>query len=478
MNTDKTHSPSLRETEVVVVGAGYAGLACARALQAAGRKVLLLEARDRVGGRCLNQFLPAPFERYVVEGGAEFIGPQQTRMNELVKELGLQTFRAYDTGKSTNYIGGKRTTYQGVLPWTNFLSSGEVGVAMLRLDAMARQVPLEAPWTAAKASEWDGQSVHTWIQSHLFSKQARTLLRLAVLALLSMEPAEVSLLFLLHYIHSGGGLTPLLSTTGGAQQDRIVGGSQLIADRMAKALEGQIVFNVPVHTVQQDEQGIKVAGPGMSVRAQQAVIAMSPWMASRLHYAPMDGPTQVRLQLMQRAPMGSAFKVHCVYERPFWREQNLNGQVISDAHLPKIVFDNTPPEAGAPGVLMAFIDGQDGRDAALMSAEQRRANVTHALGLYFGPQATQPLAYCETNWQAEAFSAGGPTGVLPPGALTAFGPALRQPVGRLHWAGTETASAWTGYMEGAVRSGERAAQEILAFRQASAPCQLTPSLSA
>src|SRR5690606_31702148 len=171
--------------------------------------------------------------------------------------------------------GGKRTTYQGVLPWTNFLSSGEVGVAMLRLDAMARQVPLETPWTAAKAIEWDGQSVHTWIQSHLFSKQARTLLRLAVPALLSMVPAEVSLLFLLHYIHSGGGLTPLLSTTGGAQQDRIVGGSQLIAERMAQSLGDGIVFNAPVHTVQQDAHGIELAGPTLRVRAQHAVVAMS-----------------------------------------------------------------------------------------------------------------------------------------------------------------------------------------------------------
>ena len=185
-------------------------------------------------------------------------------------------------------------------------------------------------------------------------------------------------------------------------------------------------------------------------------------MAARLEYAPLDGPAQVRMQMMQRVPMGSAWKVHCVYDRPFWRDDGLSGQVTSDAYLPKIVFDNTPPEAGAPGVIMAFIDGQDARDAALMTPAARKKNVLDGLTLFFGAKAANPLAYMEHSWQSENFSGGGPTGVFPPGVLTGFGKSLRTPVGRLHWAGTETSAVWTGYMEGAVRSGERAAQEILA----------------
>lgn len=448
-------------TDVVIVGGGYSGLACARALVAAGRQVLILEGRDRVGGRCMNQQLPAPFSQYTVEAGAEFIGPTQDRMYALCQQLGLKTFPAYNTGKQVNYLGGKRATYSGVLPWTGLFSTAEVGIAMLRLDDMAKTVPLDAPWNASKAVQWDNQSAQTWIESNVNTAEARTLLRLAVLALLSVEPRDVSMLYLLFYIHSGGGLTSLLSTAGGAQQDRIVGGSQAIALAMARELGGRILFNAQATTVKQDGGGVTVSGQGFTVRAQHVVVAMAPWMASRLNYEPLDGPTQYRLQMMQRVPMGSAWKVHCVYAKPFWRDDGLCGQVTSDAYLPKIVFDNTPPEAGAPGVLMAFIDGQDARDASLMTPEARKANVLQALSIYFGAKAATPLAYAEQNWQAENFSGGGPVGVFPPGVLTGFGPALRAPIGRLHWAGTETSTVWAGYMDGAVRSGERAANEIL-----------------
>lgn len=449
------------DTDVVIVGGGYAGLACARALQKAGRQVLLLEARDRVGGRCMNMPLPAPYGQYVVEGGAEFIGPTQDRMYQLVSELGLQTFPAYDTGNQVSYIQGTRRTYSGVLPWTGLLSTGEAGIALLKLESLANQVPLESPWTATKAAEWDAQSMQTWIDSNLVTTSGRSLMRLAVLSLLSTEPREISFLFMLAYIRRGGGLTSLLSTSGGAQQDRIVGGSQSIALAMARQLPGRILFNAAAHTVSQSNGGVTVRGDGFEVRGQQVVVAMAPWMASRLRYEPLDGPTQNRLQMGQRVPMGSAWKMHAVYDTPFWRADGLSGQAISDAYLPKIVFDNTPSQPGAPGVLMAFIDGQDARDASLMTPAARRQNVLAALSTYFGSRAGQPRAYAEMNWQGENFSGGGPVGVFPPGVLTGFGSSLRAPIGRLHWAGTETASVWMGYMEGAVRSGERAAQEVL-----------------
>lgn len=451
------------DTDVVVIGGGYSGLACARALVAAGRQVLVLEARDRVGGRCLNQTLPAPYNRYVVEGGAEFIGPGQTRMYELVQQLGLATHTAYDTGKLVNWANGRRSTYDGVLPLSNLLAAGEVGLAMLKIDAMAKQVPLDAPWTAAKAAEWDKQTVQSWIDANLFIKDSKNLLRLAVLSLLSTEPQDISLLYLLFYVHSGGGLTPLLSTTGGGQQDRIVGGSQAIALAMARELgTSRLLFNAQAQSITQDANGVTVEGNGFTVRAQRAVVAMSPWMASRLSIAPLDGPTQARLQMMQRVPMGSIWKVHCLYDRPFWRDDGLNGQVTSDDFITRVTFDNTPPEAGAPGVLMGFIDGQDARDAVLLSPAERKRRVVQAFTAYFGPKAASPIGYLEMNWQGENFSAGGPTGHFPPGVLTAYGSTLRAPTGRVHWAGTETATVWTGYMEGAVRSGERAAQEVLA----------------
>jgi monoamine oxidase len=284
-----------------------------------------------------------------------------------------------------------------------------------------------------------------------------------VLALISCEPREVSFLFMLLYIRNGGDLTTLLGTTGGAQQDRVVGGSQRIALGMAAKLGSRVLYNAPVRNITQTASGITVTGDGFSVNAQHAVMAMSPWMAGRINYdGTLDGVMQQRLQLMQRMPMGTIWKAQCVYDKPFWREDGLNGQVTSDDFITKATFDNTPNEAGAPGVLMGFIDGQDAVDACLLSQAERKAKVIEAMTAYFGPKAANPIAYLESNWQAANFSAGGPTSYCGPGVLTALGPALRKPAGRLHWAGTETSTEWLGYMEGAVRAGERAAREIIA----------------
>lgn len=458
-----TSGSGANDAEIVVIGGGYAGLACARALAAAGRDVVLLEARERAGGRCLNQALPAPYNQFNIEAGAAYLGPTQTRMHALVQSFGLQTYRTYNTGKLVSYKTGRRSTYSGVIPTANLFAAGEAGLAMLQLDAYAKQIDANAPWLHRRANEWDQQSIQNWMDRNLISNDGKNLLRLAVLSLLSCEPRDASLLFFLLYIRTAGDLTTLLATENGAQQDRVVGGTQRIALAMADSLGERVVYQAPVRTVEQDAQGVTVCGDDFTVRAQYAVMAMAPAMAGRVAYkGVLDGAMQQRLQLMQRVPMGTIWKTQCVYDRPFWRDDGLNGQVTSDNFITKVTFDNTPHGAGAPGVLMGFIDGQDAIDACTMTPAERQRKVVEAMTAYFGAKAANPVAYLEQNWQAENFSAGGPTGYTGPGVLTSLGPALRRPAGRLHWAGTETATEWLGYMEGAVRSGERAAQEILA----------------
>ncbi|HEX5371316.1 MAG TPA: FAD-dependent oxidoreductase [Aquabacterium sp.] len=452
------------DTDVVVVGAGYSGLACARALVAAGKRVMVLEARGRVGGRCVNSKLPAPYNAFAVEAGAEFLGPTQTRMYELCSEFGIQTYRTYNTGKTVNYTGGMRSTYSGLIPLANLVAASEGAIAILRLDAMAKTLPIDAPWQASKAIEWDNQTFQTWIDRNILAPNTKDLLRLAILSLISCEPREVSLLFVLNYIRASGSLQTLLGTEGGGQQDRVVGGSQLIALAMAQTLGDRIYFNAPVQNIEQDADGILVSGADFSVRAKQCVVATSPWIAGRIAYdGELSGAMQQRMQLMQRMPMGTIWKVHCVYDRPFWRDDGLNGQVTSDKFITKVTFDNTPSGAGAPGVMMGFIDGIDAVQALTMTQAERRAKVLEAFTTYFGAKAANPLSYLEHNWQMSNYSGGGPTGIATPGTLTAFGPCLRRPVGRLHWAGTETSTVWLGYMEGAVRAGERAARDIIAL---------------
>lgn len=458
---DATASGEL-STDVVVIGGGYSGLACARALRAAGRSVLLLEARDRVGGRCVNQRLPAPYEQFVVEGGAEFLGPTQDRMYALAAEVGVATFPAYNTGKLVDYANGRRTTYSGRIPPSALAGAAEVALAQTRLDQMAQQVPLDAPWDAKEAKRWDTLSFQAWLDNNVLTLSAKQLLTLVTISVFSVEPRELSLLYFLHYVHAAGGTDFLIDTAGGAQQDRLVGGSQAIAIGLANQISEVIRYNAPVRAISQIGSKVVVSGDGYRVTANRVVVAMSPGMAGRIRYEPLSPGLQARQQLAQRVPMGSIWKVHAIYPTPFWRAAGLNGQATSDAFLPKVTFDNTPPQLGAPGVLMGFIDGQDARDAVLMSPAERRANVIQAFTTYFGPQAANPVGYLEMNWQAEEYSAGGPTGTFPPGVLTAYRGALRDPVGRIHWAGTETSTIWSGYMDGAVRSGERAAAEVLA----------------
>lgn len=456
-----------RTADVVLVGAGYSGLACARKLLAQGLDVLVLEGRDRVGGRCWNQGLPPRYGKYVVEGGAAFIRPTQDRMYALAKEFGIGTYPAYDNGKMVYYAKGKATPYSGPLPPAHPATLIEVQNAITNLDNMAKKVPRSKPWTAPDAASWDAQTAQDWVNANIMAQDARDLIALAIRSVFSAEPSAISLLYALFYIHSAGGLDHLLETQTGAQKDRIQDGSQSIAIAMGKDLGSRILFNATVRRVDQTADSITVSGDGFSVTAQHAIIAMSPWPAGRLHYTPLNddstplsGLMQTRLQMMRRRPMGTIWKVHCVYPTPFWRAAGLNGQVTSDAFLPRVTFDDTPNGDGAPGVMMGIIDGQLARDALMMARDERRANVIKAFTAYFGRDAANPVAYLETNWQAGDFSDCGRVGIAPPGVLTTYTSALSAPIGRLHWAGTETALIWSGYMEGAVRSGERVVNEV------------------
>ncbi|MGQ0622390.1 MAG: FAD-dependent oxidoreductase [Panacagrimonas sp.] len=452
------------DTDVVVVGAGYAGLACARVLVNAGRRVVVLEARDRVGGRCFNQSLPAPFQHFVVEAGGEFIGPTQDRMFALAREFGIGTFRAYNTGRLVDYRNGRRTEYGGRIPPGALIGAVELQTVILRLNRLALTVPLATPWTARRADLWDSMTVQDWIDANLVSPAAKSILNLAIISVYSAEPREMSLLYFLQSIHSAGSVNLLIDVEGGAQQDRIVGGSQAIANAMAASLGDRVQLNARVDLVRQNRTSARVSGDGFIVQAQAVVVAMSPAIAARIRFQPLPGAMQLRQQFMQRVPMGTIVKAQAVYPTPFWREDGLNGQATSDAFLTKITFDNTPPELGAPGVMFGLMDGQDARTALLLSPARRRQAVLEALSVYFGPRALDPIGYLEMNWQAEEFSQGGAAGVFPPGVLTAYRGALCDPVGRVYWAGSETSEVWSGYMEGAVRSGERAAREVLTAR--------------
>ncbi|WP_431954910.1 flavin monoamine oxidase family protein [Nocardia lijiangensis] len=444
-----------KSADVVVVGAGVAGLVAARELVRAGKEVLVLEARDRVGGRLLNEDL---LDGVPIEMGGQWVGPGQDRVLGLIAELGLSTFPTHVAGQNIGEFGGTRSVYTGRIPKMNPLALADIGQAQLRLDRVARAVAERAPWLAPQADRLDGQTFATWMNRHAYTPTGRAFLRLITEAVFAAEPEDISALWAAFYVGAAGGLDALINTEGGAQQDRVVGGTQRIAQRLAEQLGERVVLDTPVTDLTWGDGELEISAGGTVVSAKRAVIAVPPPLAGRIRYRP--GLHGGRDQLVQRMPMGRVIKINVAYSEPFWRAQGFSGQANSDRRPFGTVFDNTPPD-GTPGVLVGFFEGKQADAASRLDPEARRTQVLTDLVGYFGPAAARPIAYLERDWADEEYSRGCYGAFATPSTLTRFGPALREPIGPLHWAGTETATRWAGYIDGAVESGERAAGEVL-----------------
>ncbi len=452
-----------RRVDVVVVGGGISGLVAARKVARRGRSVLVVEARDRVGGRVLNHRLGSGD---VIESGAAFVGPTQDHIVALAEELGVPMFDQHVEGMSVYNSSGPlgRQTYFGTIP-PDPLILPDAGKLQYELDQWAAEIDVAAPWKHPRAREWDSITLGEHIRRTAVNAEGiEKLIRAWTHPGFGADPDQLSLLFVIHFIACSGNesnkgtFARNSDTENGAQERRFVGGSQLIPLRLARQLGPRVALRAAVTRIDQNGSRAVVRTTRGPVACNRVIMAAPPELARRVTFGPAL-PARHRT-LLERMDMGALMKCDAVYDKPFWREQGLNGFGISDHGAVRTAFDNSPPD-GSPGVLLAFVGGSVWRQYGLLSPAARRRAVLEGLAEMFGDQALRPIEYVEHDWSKERWTGGGPVAIMGPGTLSRYGPALRRPHGRIHWAGTETSTFWTGYMDGAVRAGKRAANEVL-----------------
>ena len=444
-----------KKTDVVIVGAVISGLTAAYELKRAGHSVAVVEARDRVGGRTMEgKLLNRSFDL-----GGQWVGPTQKRVMALIHELGLETFPQHASGYQLLEMKGKIGKYKGVIPKLPIFALLSADRTLKKINRMASQLPLQEPWKAQFAEKLDGITAETWIQKHVPTSTARELIRIATRAIFSAEPSEISMLFFLAYVRGAGTIEQLADVEGAAQQDRIKGGAFQIARKLADRIGKTSIFlGSPVRSLTQTSTGVRLISDKWDISARYAIVALSPSLTLGINFG--DRPPVERLTLARRMPMGSVTKAIVAYEKPFWRQQDMAGMAVSDRGPFGPVFDACLPDDDR-GYLVGFLEGEEGRRYALSSEDQRKNAILENLVRFFGSEAARPLGYAEKNWTMDEWSGGCYTGLMIPGTLTRYGTLLRKPFGRIHWAGTETATQWMGYFDGAVEAGQRAAREIM-----------------
>jgi monoamine oxidase len=463
----------LVDADVCVIGAGFAGLTAARRLAQQGLSVVVLEARDRVGGRTWTESRPSGAS---VDRGGAWLGPHHSAAFALAAELGVETYKTYVAGSHLLIGGGKTQKYKGLIPKISPLAVLQIGAAQFRIDRMARTVPIEEPWRAPRAAEWDRETVAAWLdRTRIRSKVGSEVFEMAVRGLFAAEDMnDVSLLHLLYLVHAHEKIETLFSIENGAQENLVVGGLGGLAGRVADDLDGAIHLGRPVRRITHHGDRVTVEADGLTASAPFAVVTVPPVLAAEIDFDPPLSDD--RRELQRRSKAGHETKTMVVYDEPFWRAAGLSGQTAASGSAAEVTIDASPADL-TYGVIASFTFGSvAGRVGGLPEPDRRQA-VLDALVARFGPKAASPVDFVETSWWQQEWSRGCSMAHLAPGMLTRLGPLLRQPVGRIHWAGTETSTVSHGAVEGAIRSGARAAAEILE-RVAGAKSPLGPDRAA
>jgi monoamine oxidase len=444
------------DADVIVVGAGLAGLRAADLLSAQGRTVRVLEARDRVGGRTWSKTV----DDDVFDVGGQWQGAAHYRLAGLARELGVESWAQHAAGKKVLVLGGRARTYSGTIPRISPIDLVRMQLVLTRLQLLERRALPDDPAAGPNAAALDQLTAEAWVRRSTRSRTVRDLFAAAARVIFGAELGELSMLHLVAYGRAGGGFMKLVEVEGGAQERRFVGGAQELSIRLAARLGDRVHTNAPVRAIAQEKDGVVVRTDGGALWAGRVVLAIPPPLWTTIAFTP---PLPVaHEQRAQRTPMGATVKCLATYDRPFWRERGLSGEGVFDTGPVSVTFDAT--SFGGRAALVAFVVGDAARAWRAKDEEKRKAEVLAALERLFGPQAARPRVFFAQDWCAEPWSRGCPVANLACGALTSARVTLRDPADRVHVAGTESAREHVGYLEGALESAERVAGEIARAR--------------
>lgn len=449
--------------DAIIIGGGLSGLSAAKLLHENGLNILVLEARDRVGGRTFTKRDPS-VGGYVDLGGS-YIGPTQDYLRNLAEELGVESYEVKQDLKMVFHTKGSRKFFEkyGFPTYWNPFVNMDVNHLFYLLDKMAEEIPLDCPWNAPHADEWDRMTIKEFGQKYLWTQTARDLLSVLLTLIVTSEPHESSTLWFLWYLKQSYGINVSIS----AGQDRkFVGGSQTLSDKIKELLGDRVLLEKPVYQLKQESSTVTVATLGGHEYTAKFVISAVPVpLLQKIHFEP--SLPSLKNQMIQRLPVGSVIKCIVYYRNRFWRDKGLCGCTFSadgsDEHPLVYTLDDTKPDGSYPAII-GFIPSDKARRMVHMTREMRLRKICVSLAEILDcDEALQPVHYEEKIWMEEQYSGGCYTVMYPPGSMTMYGRALREPFGRLYFAGTETAVRWTGYMDGAVSAGKRAAREVLCF---------------
>lgn len=436
--------------EIVVVGAGLSGLFAARELARRGRDVVVVEARDRVGGRTLARTIG----RGLFDLGGQWIGPAQRRVTKLARDLDLATFPTWSRGRKVMDLDGphgKVKTYRGTIPKLGVLELLRLELALRSVERMTKRIDPSDPWATPSGVEWDRCTVDEWAKKTVSAARVRAAFDVVVRVVFGAEAKDLSLLAFLSYVRAAGGLMALVEIEGGAQQDRFVDGAFALSARLARELGNRVVLDAPVTAIAEEGEGLTVTTARGTIRASRAIVAAPPGLVREIAFdPPLDA---ARMELLRAHRMGATTKVVTTYGRPFWREAGFSGEAIASSGPITVTFDDTTHDE-TQAALVAFVVGDAAR------AKPTEKEILAALERLLGREAAIPDAFVAEDWSIDPWSGGCPVSMTGPLSWPRRIATLRRPHGRIHFAGTETAREHTGYLEGALEAAERCVHEI------------------